>query len=294
MRKDTLNLLESMQNSLTEKINKDNIEINKAIANANRGTKNAQKVRDAGYEVDNEYGRTRVRNPKTNKSVDVNYDVTKDNKDKVDWKGKLDSERKGTNKISIRPEYVGKGKEIPNSAVVGKDRHGNKVVDYSDYNAYADRASYSDNKPKYTSISKNINDYKDSVKTRDENNENVERYRNSERNYYIKKVNDAQKELDWQDSYYADKEKTANKAEEKRKEIIANAKAKHNKANESEELNESKDVWQDANIELTRLVDRAVSELDKDDLYDFFQGLIGQVRELANENNIELNFDLQY
>lgn len=238
MRKETLNLLESMHNSLTEKINKDNIDINKAIANANRGTKNAQKVRDAGYEIDNSYGSTIIRNPKTGNTAEIGYDITKDNKDKVDWKGKLDSERKGTHKISIRPEYVGKGKEIPNSVVVGKDRRGNKSVNFDDYDAYSSHTSMANPKPNYKSISKNVNDYKKSVSDRDENNASVEQYKNSGRKYYADKVDKAQQELDWQDSYYADKEDKANKAEEKRKEIIANAKAKHNKANESEELNE--------------------------------------------------------
>lgn len=358
------------ENALNEKINKDNIEANRIISNPNAGN-NAERIKDMGYEVNSNGERIySVSNKKTGKTI-FPSDYSRDEKKKVDFKNKLDSERKGTNKISIRPEYIGKGKgkEIPNSVVVGKDKFGNKVVDYSDYDAYADRASYLDNKPNYKSISKNINDYKDSVKTRDENNENVERYRNSERNYYIKKVNDAQQELDWQDSYYADKEKTANKAEEKRKEILANARAKYRKTNESEELKETVDIetavldsynhlvndlglsaniesiyddvinnydlddiamdllsenktyeqikrtitsilddnkldydleestselkegsiWVDNSNILNDLLNRAINELEGDELFELLQGMIDRIRDVALEHDIELN-----
>ena len=147
MRKDTLNLLESIQANLNEKINKDNIEINRAIANVNHGSKNAQKVKDAGYEIDKSYGSTLVRNPKTNKTVDLGYDVTKDNKDKVDWKGKLDSDRKNKYKTSVRPEYAGKGKEIPNNAVLKNDKYGNKIVNHDDYDAYSSHTSMANPEP---------------------------------------------------------------------------------------------------------------------------------------------------
>ena len=235
MRKDTLNLLESMHNSLTEKINKDNIEINKAIANANRGTKNAQKVRDAGYEVDNEYGRTHVRNPKTGKSVSLGYEVTKDNKDKVDWKGKLDSERPyySSTHANFKDEanrdwnknYDKRdGKFVPNSRTLTKNKHGQREFDRDD-EAYFD------------GISKNIKDYKKAVEDRDSADRLSISFHNDAKRAE-KRMKDAEAERDRYLNYAKDRVKQSTDAETKRQEILANARAKHNKANESEELNE--------------------------------------------------------
>ena len=224
-----------MHNSLTEKINKDNIEINKAIANANRGTKNAQKVRDAGYEVDNEYGRTRVRNPKTGKSVSLGYEVTKDNKDKVDWKGKLDSERPyySSTHANFKDEanrdwnknYDKRdGKFVPNSRTLTKNKHGQREFDRDD-EAYFD------------GISKNIKDYKKAVEDRDSADRLSISFHNDAKRAE-KRMKDAEAERDRYLNYAKDRVKQSTDAETKRQEILANARAKHNKANESEELNE--------------------------------------------------------
>ena len=235
MRKDTLNLLESMQNSLTEKINKDNIEINKAIANANRGTKNAQKVRDAGYEVDTEDGITRVRNPKTGKSVSLGYNVTRDNKNKVDWKGKLDSTRPSYSEThaNFKDEKhrdwndrfdKRTGKFVPNSRTLTKNKYGRREFDRDD-EAYFD------------GISKNIKDYKKAVEDRDSADRlSISFHNDAKRDEERMKA--AQADRDRHIEYAKSKAKQSTDAETKRQEILANARAKHNKANESEELNE--------------------------------------------------------
>lgn len=229
-----MHIFESIQTNLNEKINKDNIEINKAIANANRGTKNAQKVRDAGYEVDTEYGRTRVRNPKTGKSVSLGYEVTKDNKDKVDWKGKLDSERPSyaSTHVNFKDEknrfwndnYDKRtGKFVPNSKTVTKNKYGQRVFD-RDEEVYFD------------GISKNIKDYKKAVEDRD-NSDRMAQYHRDEAIRAEKKMKDAEAERDRYLDYAKDRVKQSTDAETKRQEILANARAKH-KTNESEDLNE--------------------------------------------------------
>lgn len=285
MRKDTLNLLESMQNSLTEKINKDNIEINKAIANANRGTKNAQKVRDAGYEVDNEYGRTRVRNPKTGKSVSLGYEVTKDNKDKVDWKGKLDSERPyySSTHANFKDEanrdwnknYDKRdGKFVPNSRTLTKNKYGQREFDRDD-EAYFD------------GISKNIKDYKKAVEDRDSADRlSVSFHNDAKRDEERMKA--AQADRDRHIEYAKSKAKQSTDAETKRQEILANARAKHNKANESEELNESS-IWADNSSALNDLLKRAINELEGNELTELLQGMIDRIKDVASEHDIELN-----
>lgn len=221
MRSKTLSLFESYSANLEEKINKDNIEINKAIANANRGTKNAEKVRNAGYEVSNDYGSTIVKNPKTGKSVILGYDVNKDNKDKVDWKGKLDSERQSVRQTT-RGNYDIKADRIPKSAKVGKTRAvGSSGKDVSVYQQNDELDSYS---PRYVndfkrSISKDINDYKKAVLNRDEKRRWADRGE-EENAYYEDKVKKAQEDLDRHKKYTADYDKEAKDSEAARQAII--------------------------------------------------------------------------
>ena len=159
---------------LEEKINKDNIEINRAIANPNLG-KNKEKIKDAGYDVNEYDGRVHsIKNPKTGKSV-LPFAFDKEGKQKVDFKGKLDSERPYTGKLNVRDNYAGKGKLIPNKAVVGKDKYGNKIVRADDFDDYSSHTSMMDDKPNYKSISQNVNDYKQAVKDRDEKANRAER-----------------------------------------------------------------------------------------------------------------------
>ena len=128
---------------LNEKINHANDDINRAIANPNLG-KNRDKIHAAGYEV-TDYGL--IKNPKTKKWVDPSQ-YSREEKKKVDFKGKLDSERKN-NQGRYYPE------DVPKSLKTGKYR-GYAQADKDDIEAQ-------------NGISQNIKDYKAAVETRDEN-----------------------------------------------------------------------------------------------------------------------------
>lgn len=250
----TLELFESFKNEfekepevinesekLEEKINKDNIEINKAIANPNLG-KNKDKIKAAGYDTKEDYdGKTyMIQNPKTGKSVNP-FAYDKEGKQKVDFKGKLDSERPYTGKVNVYDTYAGKGRQIPNRAIVGKDKRGNAIANAEDFDAYSAHTSMIDDKSNYKSISQNVNDYKQAVKDRDEKADRAERDKRG-LSYYEDKVKRAQEDLDREKKYIENNEKGSKAAEDRRKEIIANIRARKNKANESEEfLKESED-----------------------------------------------------
>ena len=71
MKTETLKLFESMQSNLNEKINKDNEEVNRVLANPNAG-KNKEKIKAMGYETEETsdgkvFG---IRNPKTKRWLD--------------------------------------------------------------------------------------------------------------------------------------------------------------------------------------------------------------------------------
>lgn len=198
-------------NSLNEKINKDNIEINKAIANPNLG-RNQDRIKQAGYDI--QYDGDYIKNPKTGKGV-WPKDYSRDEKKKVDFKGKLDSERQNTPKTK-RFDLDVKENRIPKSAKIGKSTYNRDEVE-----AYSPQYI---NDPK-KSISANINYYKRAVKDRDEAKHSAE-YNKKSLGYYEKKVKDAQKDLDWQKNYIKGKEKEADFAEQKRKELMDKVRAK--------------------------------------------------------------------
>lgn len=225
MKRKTQLFLESMNSFLNEKINKDNIEINKAIANPNLG-KNKDKIKAAGYNLEQtDDGKVfGINNPKTGRWVDPSQ-YNKDEKGKVDFKGKLDTERPRTY-TTARGKDDAIENRIPKSLKVGKDKYGYDLYNSDGTESYSPK--YRDEKKK--SISTNINDYNRAVKDRDENIE----YANSldkDIPYYEKKVSDAQKDLDWHKNYAKEKRNKSNTAEERRKAIID--KIRNRKTNES-------------------------------------------------------------
>lgn len=206
---------------LNEKINHANDDINRAIANPNLG-KNRDKIHAAGYEV-TDYGL--IKNPKTKKWVDPSQ-YSREEKKKVDFKGKLDSERKN-NQGRYYPE------DVPKSLKTGKYR-GYAQADKDDIEAQ-------------NGISQNIKDYKAAVETRDENRKWAERRRKEDIPHYEKKVKDAQKDLEFQKNYTDELEKDADRMENKRKEILDKARATAKK--ESLEQNEE-DGWGEDVLEI--------------------------------------------
>ena len=230
----TNRLFESYNKQLNEKINKDNIEINRAIANPNAG-KNVDKIKAAGYETkeDSDGKVYLIKNPKTNKSVNPSM-YNRDKKGKVDFKGKLDSDRPYKGEVPVNSYYGGKGKEIPNRAIIGKYKNGTRIANAEEFDAYSSHNSYIDDKPNYTSISKNVRDYKDAVKTRDDSTKSAERSKDNI-DYYVNKVKQAQDDLDRENQWIKDKEKQASDAEARRKAIIDNIRKRKT---ESEELKE--------------------------------------------------------
>lgn len=228
------NLKESKK--LEEKINKDNAEINKALANPNLG-KNKDKIKAAGYEPNEYDGKVySIKNPKTGKSINPSA-YNKEGKQKVDFKGKLDSERPYQGKVNVYGTYAGKGRQIPNRAIIGKDKHGDAIANADDFDNYSAHTSMADNKPNYKSISKNINDYKNAVKDRDEQAARAKRDKEG-LNYYEDKVKRAQDDLDREKKYIEKNEKGSKEAEARRKAIIDNIRKRKT---ESEQLNESVD-----------------------------------------------------
>jgi len=223
-------LLENINANLNEKINKDNIEINRAIANPNLG-KNRDKIKAAGYDVDEYDGKVHsISNSKTGKRVNPSY-YNKDEKGKVDFKGKLDSERPYNGKVRVHKSYAGRGKDIPSRAIVGKTKDGNAIANSEEFDSYSSHTSIADNKPNYKSISKNVNDYKDAVKNRDEKARWAQRNRDS-LSYYEDKVKQAQNDLDREKKYIDKYDKESKDSEKERKEILARAKAKRNESEE--------------------------------------------------------------
>ena len=237
MKKESLNIINSLNESvLNEKINKDNIEINKALANPNLG-KNRDKIKAAGYDVDEYDGKVHsIKNSKTGKRINPSM-YNRDEKGKIDFKGKLDSERPYNGKVNVYKSYAGKGKDIPTRAIVGKTKDGNAIANSEEFDSYSAHTSIADSKPNYKSISKNVNDYKDAVKNRDEKARWAQRNRDS-LSYYEDKVKQAQDDLDREKKYIDKYDKESKDSEEKRKEILAKAKAKRN---ESEEVLKEED-----------------------------------------------------
>ncbi len=230
---DEINYLENEleESSLTERINKDNIGINRAIANPNLG-KNKDRIKQAGYKID--YDGETIINPKTGKSVWL-PDYDRDSKKKVDFKGKLDSTREPKSTTYAKPTYAGKGKQIPSNAVYKKDYAGDAIIDFDSAQSYQ---SYFNKDPK--SISKNINYYKKAIQDRDKAKSSAE-FNREHLGYYEDKVKNAQKDLNKQKDFIDKREKEADLAEQKRKEIINKARARRNESALTEARNPEND-----------------------------------------------------
>ena len=268
-------LIESIQSNLTEKINKDNAEINKAIANPNLG-KNRDKLKAAGYTFDQtDDGKIfNINNPKTGRWIDPSR-YNKDEKSKIDFKGKLDTERPRTQTTARRKDDTAENR-IPKSLKVGKDKYGNDLYNREDTESYS--PNYMDDAKKSTSD--NINNYKKAIKTRDKE----KGYADSGREglgYYEKKVADAQKDLDWHKDYIAKADKKSADAEAQRKAIID--KIRNRKTNESVELKESS---MDAYSKISQTIMDTISSVEGDDLQELLQEVIGLCRDIADDRGL--------
>ncbi len=215
--------LEFMSN-LNEKINKDNIEINKAIANAKRGH-NLDRIKNAGYDI--EWDGDRITNKETGKSIWPS-EIDKTKKDKIDFKGMLDNPRPRMDHTKRWDSDV-KDNKIPKSAKVNKGVYNNDELD-----------SYS---PRYNSdfkksISKNVNNYKKAVKDRDENLATVKNA-DSSMGYYKKQVDDAQKRLDWHKEYRDNAQADADRAEQRRKNYVDDMRKRKEELQKNKVNNES-------------------------------------------------------
>lgn len=109
-----------------EKVNKDNAEINNAIANPQLKA-NRDKIRKAGYETD----KKSVTNPRNGRTFQTKYAP---NKDKIDWKNRL--EKNKTDYVAIvGPE----SDKIPNSRKINQR---NSIATYSKADADAYGVKY--------------------------------------------------------------------------------------------------------------------------------------------------------
>lgn len=283
MKRKTQLFLESMNSVLNEKINKDNIEINKAIANPNLG-KNKEKIKAAGYALNttNDGKVFGVNNPKTGKFINPSG-YTKDEKNKVDFKGKLDSTRQ-TSKTSRYNTDVNQDR-IPKSLKVNKDKLGNSVYQRDDeLNSYS--PSFINDKKH--SISKNINDYNKAVKTRDEERNHANSSK-EDLGYYERKVKDAQDTLDRQKKYISNAEQKSKDAEEKRKEILNRARSKN--TNESS-LTENEEDSYNAYKKVVEAIDLAITPLNDEDIQELLQNVIGICRDMAEDRGLMVESNL--
>ena len=257
---ESVKLLESIQTNLNEKINHANDEVNRVLANPNAG-RNKEKIKAMGYDTkETSDGRVfGIKNPKTNKWIDPSQ-YSREEKKKVDFKGKLDSERKN-NQGRYYPEYVPKGLKT------GKGR-GYSQADRDDMEAQ-------------NGISKNVKDYKVAVKTRDENRRWAERNR-KDIPYYEKKVKDAQKDLEFHKNYTDNLENKAKDAEEERQALMTKVREKHQKTTESENLKESITI-----DEIEEITQRIESAEDMDEI----QQIIYTISDGVLEDEVQHMFD---
>lgn len=282
MKRKTQLFLESMNSVLNEKINKDNIEINKAIANPNLG-KNKEKIKAAGYNLDQtDDGKVfGINNPKTGRWIDPSS-YNKDEKGKVDFKGKLDTERPRTNTTARRKDDTIENK-IPKSLKVGKDKYGNDLYNREDTESYS--PNYRGEKKK--SISTNINDYNKAVKDRDDSKKSAESNR-KDLGYYEKKVADAQQNLDWANQRVSDYEKKSTNAENKRQEILN--KARQRRVNKESSMNE--DSYSEYS-NVVNTINSSISKLDNtEDIQELLQNIIGICRDIAEDRGLMVESSL--
>lgn len=294
MKRKTQLFLESMNSVLNEKINKDNIEINKALANPNLG-KNKEKIKAAGYDLEQtDDGKVySINNPKTKRWIDPSR-YNKDEKSKVDFKGQLDTERPRTY-TTIRDKEDVDTEKVPKSLKVGKDKTtGRGMYNSDDIDSYS--PPYIDAHKK--SISKNINDYNKAVKTRDKEKEYAESGRKS-LGYYEKKVKDAQNDLDMQNKYIANADKKSSDAEAQRKAIID--KIRNRKTNESalteaglanlktiddfSDMDEFNDALEDDKNTISNSLEDLKPKMNLKGSVDFINSIISQVEEQITSYN---------
>lgn len=202
-------------NNLNEKINKDNIEINKAIANPNLG-RNQDRIKQAGYDI--QYDGDYIKNPKTGKGV-WPKDYNRDEKKKIDFKGKLDSERPTMSKTN-RDKWDQEENRIPKSAKIGF-KNGGPVFNNDEVEYYS--PNYRDTSKK--SVSTNINTYKKAVKDRDEKTKNAAYY-DKEAKRDEDKIKEIEKDKERHQEYANSARKEANWAENKRKELMDKVRAR--------------------------------------------------------------------
>ena len=201
---------------LTEKINKDNIEVNKILANPNAG-KNAERIRDMGYEtnVDSNGRIYSIRNPKTGKVI-FGQDYNKDEKGKVDFKGKLDSTRPEMKKtLRFWDDDIEK---VPKSQSIGRNKsrgslNGNRVYDYEEQ------------LKRIEGISKNIKDYKKAVSDKGYYKNHLSR-KEKDIADTERKIKDAQDELKMYKRDIEDTKKSIDNAEARRKDVLNRARNK--------------------------------------------------------------------
>lgn len=204
---------------LDEKINKDNIEVNKVLANPNAG-KNAQRIKDMGYETkeDSEGKVYGIRNPKTDKVI-YGQDYNRDEKGKVDFKGKLDSTRPEMKKTL--GFWDDDSEKVPKSQSIGRNKsrgslRGNRVYDYDEQ------------LKRREGISKNIKDYKKAVSDK-ESYKNRLSWKEKDIANTEQKIKDAQDDLNSYKKDVEDTKKSIDNAEARRKEILNNARKRSNK-----------------------------------------------------------------
>lgn len=237
MKRKTQLFLESMNSFLNEKINKDNIKINKALANPNLG-KNKERIKAAGYDLEQDSdGKVyAIRNSKTGKLADP-YAYSKEKRRKVDFKGQLDSTRPVMATRIAHQSDVAEDK-IPKSAKIGSDkldREGWSIYNRDDVESYSPE-NYRDAKK---STSDNINNYKKAIKIRDDEKRYADRGRKS-LDYYEKNVKDNQQDLEYLNKYIANADKKSSDAEAQRKAIID--KIKQKRVNKESSMNEDSNL----------------------------------------------------
>ena len=211
-----------------EKVNKDNIEINKAIGSPRKG-KNPERIRAAGYEVD-EYGN--VTNPKTGKTIHpAGVGYTQDEKNKIDFKGMLDTDYASKPaKDSLDSETVRRLK-LPKSLKVGK---ADGVYDVYNSDDLDKQFNIFGAPKKKKSISQNINDYKD-MKT------DIRDAKRTVRDYDIdiqrakNDIEDAKEKIKDTNIKKKDAQKDVRNLEKQKDKFMDKVRAEHNKNNEENE-----------------------------------------------------------
>lgn len=273
-----LNLAESEQ--LNEKINKDNIEVNRIISNPNAG-KNREKIQDMGYELrTNDDGKVfAIRNPKTGRWVDPSYYrvLPKDERNKIDFKNMLDTDRESNQGVYTK-------RDIPKSIATGKTRDNYVTANRAEANQYAD------------GISQNIKDYKRAVLDK-ENAKHSLKYSDDSIKYYEDQVKKAQEDLDFQKRYVDRRRKDADDAEAKRKDILHKVRVKRGitesglanlkTVEDYEDLDEFNDALEDDKNTITSSLHDIKPKLNLSGSVSFIDSIIPLVSDELNRCNAD-------